>query len=139
MREANTPCSGVFCLQFLRQGVGLNKGAWEQKPQTFEKKEQAMDNSKIAELSGMIINKAGFISLLEGKPIKILVEVVGEEFYVFFYEYEARAEVLRTFGRFAANPELNLEWANVASAASKISKDEKPGERELPKGIWRGR
>jgi hypothetical protein len=50
----------------------------------------------------------------------ILVLAKGSERYVFFYDDASRAELLRTLGRFASNPELSFDWFDAATLSKKI-------------------
>ena len=52
--------------------------------------------------------------------INVLALVKDSERYVFLYDQSGRAEVLRTFGRFAANPELSLTWYDAAQLSQKV-------------------
>jgi hypothetical protein len=50
----------------------------------------------------------------------ILVLAKGAERYVFFYDDASRAELLRTLGRFASNPELSFDWFDAATLSKKL-------------------
>ena len=54
--------------------------------------------------------------------IRTLALIKGAERYVFLFEdtHAARAEVLRTLGRFAVNPELSLTWHDAAVLSFKV-------------------
>jgi hypothetical protein len=67
-----------------------------------------------------------------GNEINVLALVKGEERYVFLYTDEARAETLRTLGRFASNPELSFTWFDAAVLSQKVRK-------QLPESSWEGR
>jgi hypothetical protein len=43
-----------------------------------------------------------------------------EEQYLFTYDSETRPEILRTFGRFASNPELSFTWYDAAVLSQKV-------------------
>ena len=57
--------------------------------------------------------------LSEDVRVIALVKTNGER-YVFFWIAENRAEVLRTLGRFAVNPELSFSWYDAALLSQKI-------------------
>jgi len=60
----------------------------------------------------------------------IIAIVKGQERYVFSYDDESRAEVLRVIGRFASNPELSFTWYDAAVASQRV--------REKMNRHWRG-
>lgn len=51
--------------------------------------------------------------------IVFIKEQEGER-YVFSWRDEHRAELLRTFGRFAANPELSFTWYDAAIMSQRV-------------------
>ena len=53
----------------------------------------------------------------------MLALVKGAERYVFLYTESYRAEVLRTLGRFASNPELSFSWYDAAVLSQKIRQE----------------
>jgi len=55
-----------------------------------------------------------------GKDLNVIALVKGGERYVFTYDDASRAEVLRAFGRFASNPELNFSWYDAAVMSKKV-------------------
>ena len=55
-----------------------------------------------------------------GKEINVLALVKGSEQYVFFFDDSNRTEMLRTLGRYAANPELSFSWYDAAVLSEKI-------------------
>ena len=58
-----------------------------------------------------------------GPQVNVLALVKGEERYVFLYHDALRAEVLRTLGRFAANPEISFTWYDAAVLSQKIRQE----------------
>jgi hypothetical protein len=52
--------------------------------------------------------------------INVLAMIKGEEKYVFLYNEESRIEMLRTLGRYAADPELSFSWYDAAIMSKKI-------------------
>ena len=52
--------------------------------------------------------------------VEVLALVKGPEKYVFLFRDEDRAETIRMFGRFAANPELSFTWWDAAVLSSKV-------------------
>ncbi len=55
-----------------------------------------------------------------GKEVNVLALVKGSEQYVFFFDDSNRTEMLRTLGRYAANPELSFTWYDAAVLSEKI-------------------
>ena len=64
------------------------------------------------------------------KDIKVIALVKGEEQYVFLYDENNRAEMLRTLGRYASNPELSFSWYDVAVLSQKIRQESLQQARE---------
>ena len=58
--------------------------------------------------------------------------IKGRERYVFIYSdtKEGKADLLRTFGRFASDPELSFTWYDAAMLSAKV--------RGLPTEIKKG-
>lgn len=54
------------------------------------------------------------------KEINVLALVKGNERYVFLFDDDNRVEMLRQFGRFAANPELTFTWYDAAVMSQKV-------------------
>ena len=52
--------------------------------------------------------------------VNVVALVKGSERYVFLYKDCDRAEVLRTLGRFASNPDLSFTWYDAAVLSCKI-------------------
>ncbi len=73
------------------------------------------------------------------QDINVLALVKGNERYVFLYSDGARAETLRTLGRYASNPELSFSWYDAAVLSQKIRQEAQPQttrprfEQPLPK------
>jgi hypothetical protein len=44
----------------------------------------------------------------------------GHETYTFVYIPEKRTDLLRTFARYAANPELSFSWYDAATLSAKV-------------------
>ena len=55
--------------------------------------------------------------------INVLALVKGAERYIFLYDDSQRAETLRTFGRFASNPELSFSWYDAAVLSQKVRQE----------------
>ena len=58
--------------------------------------------------------------------INLLILIKNEDKYIFIFEDHQAKEVLRTLGKFAANPELNFNWhdaAKLSRAVRNITKD----------------
>lgn len=54
------------------------------------------------------------------QDINVLALVKGKERYIFLFDDAHRAELLRTLGRFAANPELSFTWFDAAVLSHKV-------------------
>lgn len=54
------------------------------------------------------------------KDVNVLALVKGKERYVFLFDDDHRVEVLRTLGRFAADPELSFTWHDAAMMSQKV-------------------
>ena len=52
--------------------------------------------------------------------LNFLAILKGSERYVFLYEDGREQDLLRTFGRFASNPELSFTWYNAAVLSQKV-------------------
>ena len=59
------------------------------------------------------------------QDINVLALVKGEERYIFLYDDSQRAETLRTFGRYASNPELSFTWYDAAVLSQKLRQESK--------------
>lgn len=57
------------------------------------------------------------------QDINVLALVKGEERYIFLYDDSQRAETLRTFGRYASNPELSFTWYDAAVLSQKLRQE----------------
>ena len=57
------------------------------------------------------------------QDINVLALVKGEERYVFLFDDAHKAEVLRTLGRFASNPELSFTWYDAAVLSQKVRQE----------------
>ena len=54
-----------------------------------------------------------------GHELNVLALIKGQERYVYVYDDESRACLLRTFHAQAANPHLSLSWFDAAVLAQK--------------------
>ena len=63
------------------------------------------------------------------KDINVLALVKGSERYIFLYDDTKRAETLRTFGRYASNPELSFTWYDAAVLSQKLRQESKKLDR----------
>ncbi len=59
----------------------------------------------------------------------------GEERYVFLFDDAHKAEVLRTLGRFASNPELSFTWYDAAVLSQKVRQE--PAKTKHSQGTHR--
>jgi hypothetical protein len=57
------------------------------------------------------------------QEINVLALVKGAERYVFLFTDEHKAEVLRTLGRFASNPELSFTWYDAAVLSQRLRQE----------------
>lgn len=57
---------------------------------------------------------------MTNEDINVLALIRGEERYVFLYNEANRIELLRTLGRYAADPELSFTWYDAAVMSKKI-------------------
>ena len=49
-----------------------------------------------------------------------LALIKGDERYLFVFDDDHRAEVLRVMGRFASNPDLTFNWYDAAVLSQKV-------------------
>lgn len=52
--------------------------------------------------------------------IDVIALVKGTERYVFLYDDASRVETLRTFGRYASDPDLSFTWYDAALLSQKV-------------------
>lgn len=52
--------------------------------------------------------------------LSVLMLEKGGERYVFMFADNKKVEALRTFGKFASDPELNFNWHDAAVLAKKV-------------------
>ncbi|MEX0937536.1 MAG: hypothetical protein WDZ59_06725 [Pirellulales bacterium] len=57
--------------------------------------------------------------------INVLALVKGDERYIFLYDDSKRAETLRTFGRYASNPELSFSWYDAAVLSQRLRREQR--------------
>lgn len=57
---------------------------------------------------------------MKSDHVNVLAMIKGEERYIFLYNEQNRIEMLRTLGRYAADPELNFSWYDAAIMSKKI-------------------
>ena len=58
------------------------------------------------------------------KDVNVIACVREEQNYIFLYTDENKKEVLRTFARFASNPELNFSWRDATVLSQKVNQIE---------------
>jgi hypothetical protein len=63
---------------------------------------------------------AAYATQLAPSDITTMALLKGEERYIFLFDDEHKAEALRTFGRFATNPELSFSWYDAAVLSQKV-------------------
>ncbi len=54
------------------------------------------------------------------QEVNVLALVKGKERYVFLYSDSNQSEMLRTFGRYASDPELSFSWYDAAVLSQKL-------------------
>lgn len=54
------------------------------------------------------------------EDLHVLALRKGSERYVFLWDAAGRAELLRTFGRFAKRQDLSFTWYDAATCAKKV-------------------
>lgn len=57
---------------------------------------------------------------MTSQDINVLAMIKGEEQYIFLYNDDNRVEMLRTLGRFAADPQLSFSWYDAAVLSKKV-------------------
>lgn len=57
---------------------------------------------------------------MNSQDINVLAMVKGEERYIFLYNDLNRVEMLRTLGRYAADPQLSFSWYDAAVLSKKV-------------------
>lgn len=55
--------------------------------------------------------------------LNVTALVKGTERYIWLWNNSQRAEVLCSFGRFAADPELSITWYDAACLCQRVRKD----------------
>jgi hypothetical protein len=55
------------------------------------------------------------------RGINVLALVRGSERYVFLYDDQSAEQLLRTFGEYAANPELSFSWYDAAVMSQRVA------------------
>ncbi|MCA9222136.1 MAG: hypothetical protein R3C99_25730 [Pirellulaceae bacterium] len=66
------------------------------------------------------------------QDINVLALVKGEERYIFLFDDNHRAETLRTFGRYASNPDLSFTWYDAAVLSQKLRQTSAPAPVPAP-------
>jgi hypothetical protein len=54
------------------------------------------------------------------EEVSVVALARGNEQYLFIFDDRNRTELLRTLGRFAANPELSFSWYDAAVLSHKV-------------------
>lgn len=54
------------------------------------------------------------------EEVSVVALARGNEQYLFIFDDRNRTELLRTIGRFAANPELSFSWYDAAILSQKV-------------------
>lgn len=61
--------------------------------------------------------------------VDVLALVKGNERYIFIYDDNHRAEILRVMGRFASNPELSFTWYDAACLSQRVRQESERQEQ----------
>jgi hypothetical protein len=86
---------------------------------------------RAAEVDSRSIGRSSITNLIERtarsvgeaavkNDVTILALVKGQERYVFLFDDAHRTEMLRTLGRFAADPELSFTWSDAVNLSEKV-------------------
>lgn len=62
------------------------------------------------------------------QEVNVLAIVKGKERYVFMYNEKNREEVLRTFARYASDPELSFSWYDAAVLTQRVQREHRQAE-----------
>ena len=62
------------------------------------------------------------------QEVNVLALVKGKERYVFLYTGQNREEIVETFGRYAADPELSFTWYDAAVMTQKALREKREAE-----------
>jgi hypothetical protein len=57
---------------------------------------------------------------IHSRDLKLIALVKGNERYVFCFNDDQRHNLLRTFGRYAADPELSFSWQGAAVLSEQL-------------------
>lgn len=52
--------------------------------------------------------------------LNVLGLLKGDDYYIFLYTDQMQVQTFRTFGRFAADPELNFSWYDASILTKKV-------------------
>ncbi len=58
-----------------------------------------------------------------GREINVVALIKGAERYIFLFDDDSRAEMLRTLGRFASNPDLSFSWYDAAVLSQRVRQE----------------
>ena len=62
--------------------------------------------------------------------VNVLAMVKDDQRYVFLYDDRSGAELLQTFGRYAADPELDFSWYDAAVMSQRVRAIQRQREAE---------
>lgn len=57
------------------------------------------------------------------REVNVVALVRGEEHYIFMFDETNRTEMLRTLGRYAADPQLSFTWYDAAVLSQRIREE----------------
>lgn len=57
------------------------------------------------------------------RDIRVIALVRGDQRYFFYYRPETRLALLRTLGRYAADPDLEFSWYDAAIVSAKVREE----------------
>lgn len=71
------------------------------------------------------------------RTVKVIALVKENERYIFLFDSESEAEMLRTLGRFAGNEELSFTWYDAAVLSQKVRRLSETADEEKTAGQLR--
>ena len=71
------------------------------------------------------------------RAVNVVALVKDNEKFIFLYDNDSTAELMRTLGRFAGNSELNFSWYDAAVLSQKVRRlaDKVNAEEQPPRPI----
>lgn len=66
------------------------------------------------------------------RSVNVIALVKDGERYIFLYDGESGPQLLQTFGKYAADPELNFTWYDAAVLSQKVRRLQSESDRQSP-------